>query len=109
MIESAAEKAGLRLGSRAVDAFRGVVRLSFEKEVQTGSRAQLRAPAFEFSREFVEDLPAQKEYQSAVSEFLESLALRLVQTSAQQFLTLSGPYQKLRRPSSSEISRALRA
>ena len=60
MIESAAEKAGLRLGSRAVDSFRGVVRLSFEEEVQTGSRAQLRAPAFEFSREFVEDLPAQK-------------------------------------------------
>jgi hypothetical protein len=39
MIESAAEKAGLRLGSRAVDSFRGVVRLSFEKEVQTGAWA----------------------------------------------------------------------
>jgi hypothetical protein len=31
MIESAAERAGLRLGSRAVDSFRGVVRLSFKK------------------------------------------------------------------------------
>jgi hypothetical protein len=72
MIESAAEKAGLRLGSRAVDSFRGVVRLSFEKEVQTGSRAQLRAPAFEFSRKFVEDLPAQKEDQSAAGECRDS-------------------------------------
>jgi hypothetical protein len=67
--------------------FRGIVRLSFEKEVQAGSRAQLRAPTFEFSREFVEDLPAQKEYQTAVADFLESLSLRLAQTSAQQFLT----------------------
>lgn len=90
MVGLAAEKVGLRLGSRAVDLFRGIVRLSFEKEVQTGSRTQLRAPTFEFSREFVEDLPAQKEYQAAVADFLESLSLRLVQTSAQQFMTLSG-------------------
>jgi hypothetical protein len=47
MIESAAEKTGLRLGSRATDLFRGIVRLSFEKEVQAGSRAQLRAPTCE--------------------------------------------------------------
>ena len=37
MIESAAGKTGLRLGSRATDLFRGVARLSFEKEVQAGS------------------------------------------------------------------------
>jgi hypothetical protein len=91
MIGSAAEKTGLRLGSRAVDLFRGTVRLSFEKEVQTVSRTQLRAPTFEFNREFVEDLPAQKEYQTAaVVDFLESLYLRLIQTNAQEFLMLSG-------------------
>jgi hypothetical protein len=32
----------------------------------------------------------QKEYQTAVVDFLESLSLRLVQTNAQEFLTLSG-------------------
>ena len=64
MIASAAEKVDLHLGSRAVDLFRGMVRISFEKEVQSGSRSQFRAPTFEFSREFVEDLPAQKEYQT---------------------------------------------
>jgi hypothetical protein len=88
MIESAAEKTGLRLGSRAVDLFRGTVRLSFEKEAQTGSRTRLRAPTFEFIREFVEDLPAQEEYHLAVVDFLESLSLRLIQTNAQEFLTL---------------------
>jgi hypothetical protein len=90
MIGSAAEKTGLRLGSRAVDLFRGTVRLSFEKEVQTVSRTQLRAPTFEFNREFVEDLPAQKGYQTAVVDFLESLSLRLIRTNAQEFVTLSG-------------------
>jgi hypothetical protein len=57
LIGLVAEKVGLRLGSRAVDLFRGMVRLSFEKEIQSSYRSQLRAPAFEFSREFVEDLP----------------------------------------------------
>ena len=60
--------------------------VSFEKEVETGSRAQLRAPTFEFRRESVKDLPAQKGYQAAVGDSLERLSL---QTSAQQFLTLS--------------------
>jgi hypothetical protein len=77
IIGSAAEKVGLHLGSRAVDLFRGMVRLSFEKEIESSSRSQLRAPTFEFNREFVEDLPAQKEYQKAVADFLESLSLRL--------------------------------
>ncbi len=90
MIASAAEKVDLQLGSRAVDLFRGIVRLSFEKEVQSGSRSQFRAPTFEFSREFVEDLPAQKEYQTAVADFLQSLSLRLAQAKPQQFVTLSG-------------------
>jgi hypothetical protein len=70
MIASLAEKVDLHLGSRAVDLFRGIVHLSFETEVQSGSRSQFRAPTFEFSREFVEDLPAQKEYQTAVTDFL---------------------------------------
>jgi len=39
------------LGSRAVDAFRGVARLSFEKTVDLGRRQQLRAPTYEFSRD----------------------------------------------------------
>jgi len=34
MIASAAEKVDPHLGSRAVDLFRGIVRVSFEKEVQ---------------------------------------------------------------------------
>jgi hypothetical protein len=55
MIASAAEKVDLHRGSRAVDLFRGIVRVSFEKEVQSGSRSQFRAPTFELSREFVED------------------------------------------------------
>ncbi len=33
MIASAAEKVDLHLGSRALDLFRGIVRVSFEKEV----------------------------------------------------------------------------
>ena len=83
MIASAAEKVDLHLGSRAVDLFRGIVRLSFEKEVQSGSRSQFRAPTFEFSREFVEDLPAQKEYQTAVADFLQSLKGLLQQELAE--------------------------
>jgi hypothetical protein len=67
--------------------FRGIVRLSFEKEVQGGSRSQFRAPTFEFSREFVEDLPARKEYQTAVTDFLHSLSLRLAQAKPEQFVT----------------------
>ena len=90
MIASAAEKVGLHLGSRAADLFRGIVRLSFEKEIQSGPRPQFRAPTFEFSREFVEDLPAQKQYQAAVADFLQSLSLRLAQAKPQQFVTLSG-------------------
>ncbi|PYT65058.1 MAG: hypothetical protein DMG39_30275 [Acidobacteria bacterium] len=35
MIAAVAEKVDLHLGSRAVDLFRGIVRLSFEKEVQS--------------------------------------------------------------------------
>jgi hypothetical protein len=77
MIESAAEKTGLRLGSRAPDLFRGGGSAIVRKRGHTGSRAQLRAPTFEFSREFVEDLPAQKEYQTAVVDFQKSLSLRL--------------------------------
>jgi hypothetical protein len=57
---AAAEKVDPHLESRAVDLFRGIVRVSFEKEVQSRSRSQFRAPTFEFSREFVEDLLAQK-------------------------------------------------
>ncbi len=38
----------------------------------------------------MEDLPAQKEYQSAVADFLQSLSLRLAQVKPQQFVTLSG-------------------
>jgi hypothetical protein len=73
MIAVTAEWAGLHPGSRAVDLCRGMVRLSFEKEILTSSRPQLRAPTFEFIREFVEDLLAQKEQQKEVADFLESL------------------------------------
>ncbi len=40
MIASAAEKAGMHLGSRAVDLFRGIIRVSFEKEIEIGSRCR---------------------------------------------------------------------
>jgi hypothetical protein len=43
MISMVAEKTGLHLGSRGVDLFRAVVRLSFEKKILTNS-PQLRAP-----------------------------------------------------------------
>jgi hypothetical protein len=61
MIASAPENVDPHLGSRAVDLFREIVRVSFEKEVQRRSRSQFRVPTFEFSGEFAEDLPAQKQ------------------------------------------------
>jgi hypothetical protein len=90
IIAAEAKKNALVLGSRAVDTFRGIARLSFEKMVQLGGRQQLRTPTYEFSREFIEDLPAQREYKLALTDFMRSLSLRLVQPKPQQFLTLSG-------------------
>ena len=46
MISMVAEKAGLHLGSRGVDLFRGVVRLSFEKEILTNSPSCVRPLVF---------------------------------------------------------------
>jgi len=90
IIASEARKTGLALGSRAIDAFRGIARLSFEKTVEERGKQQLRTPTFEFSREFIEDLPAQREYQLGLTDFLRSLSLRLDQPNPRQFLTLSG-------------------
>jgi hypothetical protein len=90
IIASEAKKNDLVLGSRAVDTFRGMARLSFEKKVLLGGRQQLRTPTYEFSLEFIEDLPAQREYKLAVTDFMRSLSQRLVQPKPQQFLTLSG-------------------
>lgn len=72
MIAAVGEKIDLHLGSRPSTWFAEIIRLSFEKEVQSGLRSQFRAPRFKFSQEFVVDLPAQQEYQTAVTDFLHS-------------------------------------
>ena len=75
IIAAEARKNDLVLGSRAVDEFREVARLSFEKTVELGGRQQLRTPTFEFSQEFIEDLPTTLEYKAALADFLRSLSL----------------------------------
>src|SRR5262249_4939380 len=90
IIASAAKNHDLTLGSRSLDFSRGVARLSFEKTVEVGGRRQMRTPTFEFSREYIEDLPGTSTYQKALAMFLESLSIRLNQPQPQQFLTLSG-------------------
>jgi hypothetical protein len=90
IIEASARKFNLHLGSRHVDWFRGSIRLSLEKSVSITGRQFLRTPVVEMSREFVEDLPAQKEYQKALSNFLHSLSSRTIHPKPSQFLTLSG-------------------
>ena len=89
-IEACAKRFDLRVGSRHEDSFRGVVRLSLEGNVAAEGRKVLRAQIVELSREFVEDLPASKEYQAAVNNFLRSLSFRARQPNPLQFLTLSG-------------------
>lgn len=89
-IEECAKRFGLRIGSRAEDSFRGVVRLSFEANVDARGRQLLRAQIVELSREFVEDLPATQKYQAAVNNFLRSLSFRARQPHPSHFLTLSG-------------------
>ena len=90
LVEECAKRSDLRIGSRAEDSFRGIVRLSFEANVDAGGRQLLRAQIVELSREFVEDLPATKEYQAALNNFLRSLSLRARQPHPSHFLTLSG-------------------
>ena len=90
LIASTARDHDLALGSRFLDFSRGVVRLSFEKSVEVGGRRQMRTPTFEFSREYIEDLPGTSPYQRALGIFLESLSARLSHPQPQQFQTLSG-------------------
>lgn len=90
IIASTAKDYGLTLGSRALDMSRGVVRLSFEKNIEVAGRRQMRTPTFEFSREYIADLPGMPRYQTALMSFLESLSLRLTHPQPQQFVTLSG-------------------
>src|SRR5947207_634227 len=78
------------VGSRHEDSFREVVRLSLEANVSIEGRQVLRSEIVELSREFVEDLPATKQYQAAVNNFLRSLSFRARQPNPSQFLTLSG-------------------
>ena len=89
-IEESAKGSDLRIGSKAEDSFREVFRLSFEANVDARGRQLLRAQIVEFSREFVEDLPATKEYKAAVNNFLRSLSFRARQPHPSHFLTLSG-------------------
>jgi hypothetical protein len=89
-IEECAKRFDLRIGSRAEDSFREVFRLSFEANVDAKGRQVLRGQIVELSREFVEDLPATKEYKAAVNNFLRSLSFRSRQPHPSHFLTLSG-------------------
>jgi len=89
-IEESAKRFDLRIGSKAEDSFREVVRLSFEANVDEKGRQLLRGQIVELSREFVEDLPATKEYKAAVNNFLRSLSFRARQPHPSHFLTLSG-------------------
>jgi hypothetical protein len=89
-IEASAKKCRLFLGSRHVDAFRGSVRVSLETSVELGDRQRWRTPTLDLSREFVSDLPSQKEYQQALNNYLQSLASRLTHADPSEFLTLSG-------------------
>jgi len=89
-IEACAKRFDLRIGSRAEDSFRGVIRLSFESNVAAEGRQVLRAEIVELSREFVEDLPATKELQAGVNNFLRSLSFRVRQPHPSHFLTVSG-------------------
>jgi hypothetical protein len=90
IIASTAKTYDLILGSRALDLSRGIARLSFEKDVEVGGRRQMRSPTFEFSREYIEDVPGFPQYRTALATFLESLSLRLAHPRPQQFMTLSG-------------------
>jgi len=99
MIAAVAEKVDLHLGSRAVDLFRRIVRLSFEKGVQSGSRSRFRAPTLEFSREFVEDLPAASPW-----IWRDSLAAESV-PSVQFGIRLSNPRKRPKRWKEAQVSR----
>lgn len=89
LIQTAARDCALSVGTDRVDHFRAVVRLSFElsnRAIWLGSQAI----SYDFSREFVDDLPATKEHKAALKHFLRSLSLRLVQPRVLQFMTLRG-------------------
>jgi hypothetical protein len=90
VIESTAKSLALSVGTQGIDTSRGVIRLSFERSCAATSRQQPRSLAFDLSREFVEDLPATKEYRAALINFLHSLSVRLIQPRPLQFMTLSG-------------------
>jgi hypothetical protein len=68
---------------------RGVLHVAFGRTDVTSSQRQIPI-TFGLSREFLEDLPATKEYKAALTHFLQSLSCRLVQPRPTQFMTLSG-------------------
>ena len=74
VIKSYAERFDLRLGSKHEDSFRGVIRLSLEANVSIEGRQALRAQIVELSREFVEDLPASKDYQAQEEALLAGVS-----------------------------------
>jgi hypothetical protein len=90
IIEGAARRFQLTLGSRYVDFSRGSVRLSLERSIELGGRSCLRAPVVELSREFVRDLPSEKRYKEGLDRFLHSLSLRVLHPKPLEFLTLTG-------------------
>jgi hypothetical protein len=112
IIKATAEKSSLVLGSRQIDSFRKSVRLSLGKTVQLGDSQPSPVSEVELSWEFVEDLPARKEYKAALAGFLQSLSLRLTHPRPQQFLTLSGvpleveihwPFRSIHTPDDSSV------
>jgi TIR domain len=87
LIHAVATEFALSVRTDRVDQFRGVLRLSFELSKPAIPHAS-QAISYDFTREFVDDLPGTKEHKAALTHFLRSLSLRLVQPRPLQFMTL---------------------
>ena len=87
LIQAVAREFALSVRTDRMDRFRSVIRLSFELSKPAISH-ESQAISYDFSREFVDDLPGTKEHKTALSHFLSSLSLRLVQPRPLQFMTL---------------------
>jgi hypothetical protein len=87
LIQAVAREFALSVRTDRMDRFGSVIRLSFELSKPAIPHAS-QAISYDFSREFVDDLAGTKEHKTALSHFLSSLSLRLVQPRPLQFMTL---------------------
>lgn len=87
LVQAAAREFALSVRTNRVDRSRGVIRLSFALSKPAIPHAS-QAISYDFTREFVEDLPRTKEHKAALTHFLCSLSLRLLQPRPSQFMTL---------------------